>query len=78
MSRHDDTTISLGGLRFDPLDEQVTQQNNQEDEPDDPDAVVAWIVQFHAPLDTAGVAPLSHNLCLVGSNIARSAQIHRR
>jgi Subtilase family len=64
MSRHDDTTISLGGLRFDPLDEQVTQQNNQEDEPDDPDAVVAWIVQFHAPLDTAALVELRETLGL--------------
>ena len=54
-----DSTISMGGVQFDPRDEQISQLNDKEDDaPEDPNRVTGWIVQFHGPLGEADVADL--------------------
>lgn len=78
MPAGEDNTISIGGVRFDPLDEHVTQQNNEDDEPTDPDRPAAWIVQFHQPLDDEALADLrtTHQVALTDF-IPRTTYIER-
>ena len=55
----DKSSVSMGGVQFDPREEQISQLNDKEDDaPQDLDRVTGWIVQFHEPLAEADVADL--------------------
>lgn len=72
-----DTKVTIAGVRLDPLEEHVKQQNNKEDEPENPDALAAWIVQFNVPLDTKALAEAAHDTPARAYRFHPSDKLHR-